>query len=139
LNGRVPTASLPLKWRFRFDPEERGRQERWFDARPGDWAEISTGEPWRLQPAAQKSKPARTVWYAVAFSRPAQNKLHLLFAGVGGQSRIWLNGRELAAQTAATFELKDLATRAGENRLAVRVETKNGQSGLFRPVWVLPN
>ncbi len=124
LNGRAPAASLPLKWRFRYEGA-------------GDWAEISLGEPWRLQPAARTSKPARTVWYSLTFTRPAEARLDLFFAGVGGPSRIWLNGRELARQTAPAFDLSDAAVNAGENRLVMRVETEKGQPGVFRPVWIL--
>jgi hypothetical protein len=75
------------------------------------------------------------VWYTVAFNAPA-SRAALLLAGVGGPSRVWLNGKELGARSARAFELKDLAIASGTNRLTVRVEPEPGQAGVFRPVWV---
>ncbi len=136
LDSRTPAAALPLRWRFKFDPDQRGDAERWFEQPGADWPEVSVAEPWRLQPVVQKTKPARTVWYTVAFRAPA-SRAALLLPGVGGPSRVWLNGKELGARSARAFELQDLAFSSGTNRLTLRVEPEPGRAGVFRPVWVL--
>lgn len=144
LKGRVPSAALPLRWDFRFDPDNRGERERWFEDRSGKWLSASLVEPWAQQEAARQWKSghkgrdyAGAVWYKATFEpRAGTGTITVLFAGVSGPSRVWVNGKP-AGQGARSFELRNIALQAGVNTIGVRVEAPEGRAGIYCPVWIM--
>lgn len=139
LNGRIPSAALPLRWNFCFDPDNRGEREGWYTSQSGDWLQIPIAEGRPQLPAADKSaaRSRGPLWYTTSFTAAnTANGATLLFSGVGGACRIWLNGKPLGERTGISFELP-VVLSAGVNTLAVRVQAPAGKPGLYRPVWIL--
>ncbi len=144
-------------WTIRFDPQNIGQSERWFAEKSGDWQAVGTDSHWEKQPAGLKWQETHgspfkgAAWYRTAFrlgDDAKSGKLKLAFGAVDGSAVIWLNGRKIIERPfpyegdpeswKKPFELDitEYADRAGDNDLVVRVEKHEGQSGIWRPVYL---
>ncbi len=145
--------SLDGKWRFRLDPEDRGRGERWFErARlladtiqvPGCWQGQGFGHdgedtPWdfRLPARVFRATYEGTAWYGKTFHLPREwrgARVWLNFGGIHPAAEIWLNGTRLGGHSGPfvpfAFEVTKRARFGAANLLAVRVHEQNRWLGL---------
>lgn len=144
-------------WIIRFDSQNAGQRECWFEEKSGDWQAVGTDSHWEKQPAGLKwqeihGSPFKgAAWYRTAFrlgDGEKSGKLKLVFGAVDGNAVIWLNGLKIAERTfpyegdpeswKKPFELDitEYTDRTGENDLVVRVEKHAGLSGIWRPVYL---
>lgn len=145
--------SLDGPWRFRLDPEDRGRREGWF-TRPDTFSETvrvpgcwqgqgfghdGTDTPWDFQLPARvfRATYQGTGWYAKTFKLPPDwrgARIWLNFGGVHPAAEIWLNGNRVGGHSAPFVPFGFEATRhlkpKGENELVVRVFEHNRWLGL---------
>ena len=142
-------AKLPLVWKFRFDPDDRGKQDEWYraDLPDEDWKRLSIQEWWETQ-----GYPGRDgyAWYRTRFRLPPEalgkKPLLLYFGAVDDHAWVYLNGELVGSHAIGaigwdqpfTVPITD-RVRPGneENVLAVRVWDMAGMGGIFRPVWVV--
>jgi hypothetical protein len=145
-------------WMFRWDPDDRGVQEQWYD--PG----TAMGQEWaRVEvPAFLADTPAGNAigygWYRTTFTLPedhAGKPIELHFGGVDEQAWVYVNGQRVGEHTLESefmvgqqitvadlwnrpFELPvDADTlRPGENVLAVRIHNSALNAGIHQPVRI---
>ncbi|MBN1556050.1 MAG: DUF4838 domain-containing protein [Phycisphaerae bacterium] len=152
---------LPEVWKFKWDPEDQGLQDGWAAREYDDevWDSIRTDAPWELQPIGEAWKRAHGqdydgyAWYRTSFtiepgeSSDRKRKVFLIFGAVDEACVIWVNGQKVldrpfpyqdnrnSWREPFTVEITPYVV-AGENSLAVRVEDRGGQGGIFKPVWL---
>ncbi len=152
---------LPEVWAFKFDPENKGQDNRWATREFDDkaWDSIRTDAPWELQPVGEAWKRAHGqdydgyAWYRTSFAiepteTPDRNRqVFLIFGAVDEACDIWVNGQHVLRRPFPyqgnrnswrepfTVEITNFVV-AGENSIAVRVEDRGGHGGIFKPVWL---
>jgi beta-galactosidase/beta-glucuronidase len=153
--------SLNGPWRFAFDPDGIGEQERWHrpgTGRPKDLT-IQVPFPWesRLSGVAAPSYQDAG-WYEREISIPAEwsdYRPYLCFGAVDWSARVWLNGRLIAEHengylpfaidlsewlepgqsatlTVRAFDVGDAATLLGKQVACWYTHT----SGIWQSVWL---
>jgi hypothetical protein len=147
--ARLPHLRLPAGgWRFRTDPDDAGRDARWFAPEHDDGA-------WRTDVPIEQGWQDRldtpylgVAWYRCAFAAPPLAdrgvSVWITFYGVDEEAWVWLNGVYVGGQAVGLsgfdrpFQLDvTAAIRSGAvNRLAVRVRNSVGQGGIWKPVVV---
>lgn len=125
-------------WSLATDPEDRGVQDRWFEAFPEASAlQVNVPAVWDLWMPDYDG----VGWYRRVFDLEASwldSHLELQFEGVNYYAEAWLNGRKLGAHeggyTPFAFNL-DESAHAGANELVVRVIDPKGPDGfgIFHP------
>jgi len=149
---------LPEKWRFRFDPDELGEDEAWFDLRRSadGWSTIRTTTFWEHQPQGRKWEAAHDGddydglgWYRTQFKLAPEYQgrdLVLFFGSVDEDAKIWLNGELVADhkmdgpegwKTPFTIDISEHVRFDETNFLAVAVRDSAGKGGIYKRVWVM--
>jgi hypothetical protein len=157
--GQWQTAPVALSlldgWRFKTDPEKRGEAERW-PARGTDasWSPIdivargnylagSMGGGWTTQHDYHGA-----AWYAVEFAMPAEaspeRPVWLVFHGVDGAAKVWLDGRPAGEQLNVgsmwfkpwALDISALAQPGKPARLVMRVAKDLFDAGIWKPVEI---
>ena len=144
-------ARLPLEWRFRTDPEDKGLAGNWFGLVPDTaWRSISTEKDWTSQGVDYHG----TAWYSVEWRMPPDEKhalghgerLALHFGAVDGDAQVFLDGTLLGKQEVDVgfmwdkpfaLPLPDDFDPRIPHRLAVRVEKDRFAAGIWKPVAVV--
>jgi hypothetical protein len=143
----IVEAAIPLPrdgWRFRKDPENAGRDRRWFDVafNDQDWAPIGIGDFWD----SFGVRHTGVGWYRCTFRLPEKpargDRVELAFDAVDEMAWVWLNG-ELAGeyfefgpagwQEPFSFDVTKRVRWGAENQITVRVENTAG-GGIYKPV-----
>lgn len=157
LEGREVVAQLPLEWRLRWDPDEVGRVQGWFDPAldAADWLPVTVKSAWEKQPvgAAWREEHARDydglAWYRVQFEVPEAlrgRRVFLVFGAVDEGATVWVNGQLIGEHpfineadwtTPFAMEFTDAAQFGAQNTVAVLVEDRSGAGGVWRPVLLL--
>ncbi len=157
LEGRDIIGQLPLQWRLRWDPEEVGQAEGWFDPAidATDWLPVSVKSAWEKQPVGEawRGEHGRDydglAWYRVQFDVPEAlrgRRVFLLFGAVDEAATVWVNGQlvgehpfvhEADWTTPFTMEFTDAARFGEANTVAVLVEDRSGAGGVWRPVLLV--
>jgi len=151
--------SLCGEWFFRTDPDNSGRQQKWYDLHgPGkEWRSVSVPHTWQVEDSLIDYRGV--AWYWQRFDAPAtwqQSAVRVEFEAVYHSATVWVNG-SLAGEharkgyTAFTLDIAHLMRWGQSNAIAVRVDNAfnqqmlpRGQSsdwandgGIFRPVQLL--
>jgi len=157
---KVPGQQLPDPWQFKWDPRERGMEENWFaeDADTSAWLNISTDEPWELQPVGKQWRQENGedydgfAWYRTTFEvehDADKPQVRLVFGAVDEACVIWLNGRKLLQRPypykgdadswkkAFELDITEAVRYDWPNTLAVCVEDNAGAGGIWRGVRLL--
>lgn len=147
--------SLPKTWSFKWDPLEVGDAEQWYsESSSTTWDSIAIDNVWQEQPIGMQWKNDHgtdytgVAWYKTTFEAGVEplNNLALLFGAVDKSSKIWINGQ------AAGENIYDPVTnpnawedpfqinlanyiRPGTNTVVVKVESRFGVGGIYKPVW----
>ncbi len=157
LVGKEIVGQLPVQWRLRWDPDEVGRAQGWFDPAldATDWVAVSVESAWEKQAAGEawRAEHGRDydglAWYRVEFEVPEglrERKVYLLFGAVDEGATVWANGRLIGEHpfvnpddwTAPfTMEFTDAARFGAENTVVVLVEDRSGAGGVWKPVLLV--
>jgi len=150
---RERRVALDGRWRFRLDPDDVGRRERWHcdPARltaqvgvPGCWqgqghGSEGTDRVWDFELEARvfRATYRGTGWYGREFAAPAQwrgRRLWLGFGGVHPSAEVWLNADRLGGNDLPFvpfgFEVTGLLRFDAPNQLVVRVHERHREFGL---------
>jgi len=157
LEGREIIGQLPLEWRLRWDPEEVGQAQGWFDPAidAADWLEVSVRSAWEKQPVGEAWREEHgrdydgLAWYRVEFDVPEAlrgRRVFLLFGAVDEGATVWVNGQlvgehpfihEADWTTPFAMEFTDAARFGEANTVVVLVEDRTGAGGVWRPVLLV--
>lgn len=150
---------LPKTWSFKWDPTEVGDAEQWYsESSNTTWNLIDIDNVWQRQPIGQQWKNDHgaeytgVAWYKTTFEAGTESldNLALLFGAVDKSSTIWINGQLAgdniydpvtspnAWQDPFQINLAD-HVRAGTNTVVVKVESRFGVGGIYKPVWLVRN
>ena len=157
---RANWLSLNGSWDFRFDPEDAGIRERWWEpGRDFGARKISVPFCWESSLSGVNVKGGLKIgWYRRRFSIPAAwrgDHAWLRFDAVDWEARVWVNGKELGAHeggyTPFEFDLAGAAEPGEEATVVVRAfdatdpELPRGKqtpewytytSGIWQTVWL---
>jgi hypothetical protein len=143
------TIDLPI-WRFCTDPQDQGRNARWFDpAHEVDgagWRDLKAGSHWENQ-ADDLRHYTGVAWYRIDVDVPAdwqELDARAVFDGVDDSFHCWLNGElvgtfgDEASRTTIWLEQQvcelGRKLRPGQrNTLVLRVVDHAGAGGLWKP------
>jgi|LSQX01.3.fsa_nt_gb hypothetical protein len=158
IGNRRAVALLPQSWRFRFDPDEVGESEQWYNIHHSadGWTSLRTDMFWEDQKlgqdwqAAHDDRPYDGLgWYRTSFDLAPQyqgKKLVLFFGSVDEDAKIWLNGELVADhpmegdegwKTPFTIDITDHVRFNETNFLAVQVRDSAGKGGIYKRVWIM--
>ena len=126
LRADTPVTSLNGEWLLAVDPQNVGREQRWFEKTPIDEAK-RTAVPWILQDAFPGYHGV--AWYWRDFTAPAKRldrgRFLLRFWAVDYLAEVWLNGASVGGheggETPFELDVTDAIRLGEENRLVVRV------------------
>ena len=141
----VQTVALPTDgWRLKFDPQQNGHVEKWFD--PGlpdsDWTAVSIGKFW--DDVGFKAK-AGIGWYRGRMTlpeKPVLSAAELCFDAVDETAWVWVNG-EYAGQhdigpngwdVPFRLDVTPFLKWGQENQVTVRVLNTAQAGGIWKPV-----
>lgn len=151
---------LPAAWKIQWDPDQQGAERRWFDPEHDDhlWLEVGVDSHWRHQPAGKAFHQAHgadyegVAWYRNRFNvAPGERgrQVLLVFGAVDAACTVYLNGKVLTERSfphegsrqswADPFEvdITDAVRWDQPNVLAVRVDSVQGQGGIWKPVRLI--
>jgi hypothetical protein len=126
---RAQWLNLNGPWRFRFDPQDAGESERWFDLEPALFeSTITVPFPWGA-PLSGVADEGDVGWYARRVRIPEGWSGRRVFLCVGAsdwRTTAWLDGHPLGTHqggyTPFDLELTDLVEAGSEHRLVIRVD-----------------
>lgn len=135
---------LPLKWKFKPDPENSGEQEKIYERPPDDaWKDILVTQSWTAQ---EWNYYHGAAWYSIAFKSPAfdaEGKVYLQFGAVDGVCKVWVDGAFVGFQERSPEEMWDrrfalevtgLIKPGHTHRVTVKVFKQNYSAGIWKPV-----
>jgi beta-glucuronidase len=129
--GNAPRYDLAGSWDFRFDDQDRGVREQWFqpvEALARSWEHVRVPGAWDMIDKAHFNHQS-IAWYTRRFTPPALGAgVQLRFEGIFREARVWLNGHELGSYDLPylpfAFDV-DPVLHAGEsNMLVVRIDNR---------------
>jgi len=137
---------LPLKWKFKRDPNDVGRKQRWFKVNydHSDWNDINIREWWQPQGYLYNG----VAWYRVSIDVPkveSTKGMILAFGAVDEEAWVWVNGK-FAGEHAfggdgwtQPFEIPvEKLIRPGQaNQITVRVHDSAGVGGIWKGVKLM--
>lgn len=153
LRAQLTEKRLPLPtWRFRTDPDDRGRAAGWqmpaTDAAAPPWRDLQAGSHWENQGDDLKQYTG-VAWYRVDVDVPddwAGLDARAVFDGVDDSFELWLDGEPAGsfgdAATRHTIWLErqvaELGGRLtpGRHTLVLRVVDHAGAGGLWKPAFL---
>jgi hypothetical protein len=125
VKNTVTTQTLSGQWKLAVDPENKGRDEGWFNSiRPESKEAIVPGVIQQVFPAYHG-----VVWYwhsfSPDFSRASGDRVLIRFGAVDYLADVWINGQHAGTfeggETPFEFDITNSLKVQGANLLAVRV------------------
>ena len=133
--------SLDGSWQFKYDPQNIGIDQRWFD--PDQ--EISGWENQAVPGEWPDGAYDGFGWYRTTFKYghlADSLRLALVFESVDDNAIIWLNGKHIGDHNGwgemFFIDLTDLYQPNKENQLVVRIEDLGGPGGINKSVTLKP-
>lgn len=157
IGSREAVTLLPRDWRFRFDPDEVGEGEGWFNLRGSAegwttirtdmfWEDQAPGRAWQEEHGEQYDGLG---WYRTSFEVDPKNqgrKLVLFFGSVDEDTKLWINGQFVADHPMEgddgwkrpfTIDVSEALRFDGPNFIAVAVRDSAGKGGMYKRVWLM--
>lgn len=149
---REKKLDLPV-WRFRTDPDDRGRAASWADPKTAvdgaEWRDLRAGSHWENQ-ADDLRHYTGVAWYRIDLDVPADWRdldARAVFDGVDDSFELWLNGEPAGSfgdpVTKTTIWLERQVAELGRrlrpgerNTLVLRVVDHAGAGGLWKPAFL---
>lgn len=135
--------TLPQRWAFRLDPDDRGRRERWYGGGKSGrtWREIEIGKWWEEQELYYDG----VAWYRVEIPIPERVKgkrVFLVFGAVRDAAWVYVNDRPVGAHDEGHFgwdkrfsvEVTKTIRPGASNLVVVRVYNRAANGGIWKPV-----
>lgn len=121
------------RWQFTTDPDDKGREEAYWESFPATDERMTVPCGWNARPDyVDYEGPA---WYRTTFELPERSHICLTFLAVAHEASVYLDGEHLTdhygGHTQFELVLEDLA--AGEHELVVRVNNERDEISLPRP------
>lgn len=119
--------NLNGEWKFTFDDEDRGEQEKWYENFPGNSQNITVPYTYETKLSGiQEEKFHPVVWYQREFEAVvAENKKLLHFEGADYITKVWMNGKfagmHVGGYARFTIDVSKYAM-TGKNTVTVRIE-----------------
>ncbi|NQU24562.1 MAG: hypothetical protein HQ567_25035 [Candidatus Nealsonbacteria bacterium] len=137
------------EWQFRFDPEDRGVDQRWFATAEGFDRRIMVPFCWQSKLSGIEDTTGQQIgWYFRTVKVPGdfQGKhVWLRFEAVDWEARVWVNGQEVGRHeggyTPAQFDVTELVAPGKEATIAVRAFDATDRElplGKQVPGWYTP-
>ncbi|MBA2637549.1 MAG: beta galactosidase jelly roll domain-containing protein [Solirubrobacterales bacterium] len=125
-------ALLGGEWLFRFDGGQGAKQGFERQTSRTGWSAVTVPNAWNAGDESDASMLGTVAWYRKDFDLPSRRRelrWVVRFESVNYRTRVWLNGRQIGANTGAylPFEVRlpdRLLNRSGRNRLVVRVDNR---------------
>jgi hypothetical protein len=124
-------SNLNGPWQFRFDAENEGLRQKWFESAPGFSHEIMVPFPWGSA-LSQVPDESPIAWYARTIQVPQDwngQRVFLVIGACDWETQVWLDGQALGTHrggyTPFEFELTPHLRPARDHRLVVRVDDAN--------------
>lgn len=128
--------SLDGLWKFRFDPEGKGTEEKWFDGFdssekmpvPGTFADLYT--------EAEKRDYCGDFWYETSWymEETGGREVWLRFGSITHRGDVYLNGKYIGSHeggfTPAVFNITDYVKNNDRNRLSVKVNNELNETSM---------
>ncbi|WP_082120855.1 glycoside hydrolase family 2 protein [Dyella japonica] len=120
---------LDHDWRFRTDAADAGVTAGWPGAMPAETRQVDVPHTWNI---GKDDDYEGVAWYFKNFTVPASmlsSHVELHFGATFYRSRVWVNGVEVGGHEGGhTAYALDISRqlRAGENRIAVRLDNRPG-------------
>src|SRR5215207_6101811 len=130
--GPAGSAVVTLnRWRYRADPDDRGRRTGWAD---GDWRGRQVRLPHSPNARAHSGEAGRRAyagsvgWYAREIDAPVDGRYALGFESAHHRARVYVDGRLLRSHVGAyePFSARP-SLKAGRHTVAVRVDWRDPQ------------
>ncbi len=147
-DGAERIVVFPWEWHWKYDPEDRGMPEAWYEDESFDqWPRMMRiDKHWTYQ-----GEPGGVGWYATGFEAPETDgaPLAILFGAVDGDCDVFIDGRKVGEQKKPSADMwcvpfhvrLDEGLPAGAHRMVVRVEKEceppDSNAGIYRPVWIV--
>jgi len=118
-------------WRFRTDATDAGIAADWPRATPAETRLVDVPHTWNI---GKDDDYEGVAWYFKSFTVPASmlaSHVELHFGATFYRSRVWVNGTEVGGHEGGhTAYALDIGRqlRAGENRIAVRLDNRPGEA-----------
>ncbi len=146
---------LPLdgQWRFRLDPEDIGREEKWFavDCDRSDWADITVPGLWEQSGLGGAVANYNGIaWYARSFRVPPAWRGRRIVLHVGAcddEAWVYVNGKfvgdhlekdhpQVAWEEPFELDITDVVKWDSDNTVVVRVSDTHGGGGIWKSVYL---
>ena len=135
---------FPKKWKFKTDPDNSGRKQKWFKNWPRNSVSMKINDWWEPQ---LKRSYLGYAWYHIDWKVPANwksMKLLLAFGAVDEQAWVWLNGKFISAHadgiagwnTPFEFDISGKIIPGYKNSLTVLVHNSAGVGGIWKSVKI---
>lgn len=154
MRGKGVIAQLPIEWRMKWDTEELGQAQQWYDPTvdASAWLPVRTDAAWEKQAVGEKWKAEHgkdydgLAWYRTSFTVAPTlrgRKLSLVFGAVDETATVWLNGRLAGSHPFKrpedwympfTIDITNHVQFDGPNVVVVLVEDRAGLGGVWKPV-----
>ena len=124
--------TLDGQWEFATDPDDRGRDEEWYDGFPAEADRITVPAAWNVH--SEYYDHEGVAWYRRRFDQPVDTAAKLTFHGVCHDASVWLDGEHLADHYGGYTpfsEVVDLA--AGEHEIVVRADSSRDERAIPKP------
>ena len=142
--GGKELATLPLIWRFRTDPDNKGLEQNWAKTPSADssaWQDVRVDDYWTEQGIDYHG----AAWYATTLTIPAgkRDRLWLLFKVLDGEAQIWIDGQSAGKLPGPPWdkpkavELTKLVRPGREYRVVIRVSKDVYAAGICGPVRLM--
>jgi hypothetical protein len=120
--------NLNGQWQFRFDAENRGLKDKWFEATEKFPENIVVPFPWG-SPLSQVEDKAPIAWYERTVKVPgtwAGQRIFLVIGACDWETQVWLDGKAVGTHQGGyvpfEFELTAQLKPGGEHKLVLRVD-----------------
>ena len=133
---------LPIVWRFKTDPDDKGDSEKWFSAAHKDWTAIRTDSDW----VSQGHEYHGVAWYELEFEYNGIDNadVAILFNAVDGLAWIYLDGALVGTQLESAGKMWNLPYSIsigklahGAHRITLKVKKDNFAAGIWKPVSIV--
>lgn len=152
-----PWISCDGPWNFAFDPDDAGREQRWFDGHDFDQT-ITVPFPWQSELSGiHRTDYDGVAWYEREISLPPAFPYPRVFLVIGAcdwRTTVWVNGEEMLTHVGGydpfEVELTDLVKPGETVRVTLRVYDPNDPTqltgkqvrwythvgGIWQPVYI---
>jgi hypothetical protein len=154
----TPVKALPVYWKFKMDPEDKGLKDGWEKYSWNDirkWNRIRTDRAWEQQVKIDKALAEKLkkydgiCWYATMLKLPKKlkgKKIFLTFGAVDESCWVYLNGKEAGQRmnqnqddwkTPFSIRIDPFVDWNKKTQtLIVRVRDIGGLGGIWKTVWI---